>query len=93
MRLPKHWVPLIARKIVGDLLSMGLIENRIPLEKVIVYAEGLIMDELMVEDRVNEETREILKKYADQIERGKLDYRKMFELTKRKIVREKGLIL
>jgi hypothetical protein len=93
MRLPKHWVPLIAKKIVGDLLSMGLIETRVPLGEVIAHAEGLIMDELMVEDRVNEETREILKTYSDEIERGRLDYRKMFELTKRKIVREKGLIL
>jgi hypothetical protein len=93
MRIPKHWVPLIAKKIVGDLLSRGLIETKVPLGVLIADAEGLIMDELMVEDRVNEETREILKKYAHEIEKGKLDYRKIFELTKRKIVQEKGLIL
>ena len=93
MRIPKHWVPLIAKKIVGDLLSRGLIEAKIPVEELIADAERLIMDELMVEDRVNEETREILKKYTHEIEKGRLDYRKMFELTKRKIVREKGVIL
>jgi hypothetical protein len=46
------------------------------------------MDELMVEDRVNDEVREILKKYTGEIEKGRLDYRRMFELTKKKIVEE-----
>jgi hypothetical protein len=93
MRIPKPWVSLIAKKIVGDLLARELIEPRVPLEELITDAEGLVLDELMVEDRVNEEAKDILKKYAYEIEKGRLDYRKMFELTKKKIVQERGLIL
>ncbi len=93
MRIPRPWVSLIARKIVGALLARELIEPNVSLEELITHAEGLILDELTVEDRVNEEAREILKKYAYEIEKGRLDYRKMFELTKKKIVRERGLIL
>jgi hypothetical protein len=51
------------------------------------------MDELMAEDRINDEVREILRKHNSEIERGKVDYRKLFELTKRKIVKERNLIL
>ncbi len=93
MRIPKSWVPLITRKIIDDLLKKGLIESLLPVEVLISEAEKLIMDELMVEDRVNEEVRELLKKYTTEIEKGRLDYRRMFELTKKKIVEERGLIL
>jgi hypothetical protein len=51
------------------------------------------MEELAIEDRINDEVREILKKYTGEIEKGRLDYRKMFELTKKKIVQERGVIL
>ncbi len=93
MRIPKTWVPLIAKKIVGDLLARELIVSRVPLEELVADAEKLIMEELMVEDKVNDEVREILKKFAGDIEKGRLDYRKVFELTKKKIVEERGLVI
>lgn len=93
MRIPKTWVPLIAKKVIDDLITKGLIDSRGSVEELISETERLITDELMVEDRVNEAVREVLKKYAADIEKGRLDYRKMFELTKRKIIEERGLIL
>ena len=93
MRIPKTWVPLIAKKTVDDLLARELISSKVPVEALITEAEKLMMNELMVEDRVNDEVREILKKYTGEIEKGRLDYRKMFEITKRKIVEERGLVL
>ena len=51
------------------------------------------MHELLAEDRVNEEVREMLRKHNSEIERSKVDYRKLFELTKQKIVKERNLIL
>jgi hypothetical protein len=93
MRIPKTWVPLIAKKIGDDLLSKGLVESKVAKQRFLADIEKIIMDELMIEDRVNDEVREMLKKYATEIEKGRLDYRKVFELTKRKIVEERGLIL
>lgn len=93
MRIPKTWVPLIAKKITDALLAKGLIELRVSREQLLAETERLIMGELMIEDSVNGEVREILKKFSSEIEKGKLDYKKVFELTKRKIVEERGLIL
>ena len=93
MRVPKTWVPLIAKKIIDDLLAKDLIASKVPVEELTAGAEHLIMDELMVEDRVNDEVREILKKHAGEIEKGRLDYRKVFELTKKKIVEERGVVI
>ena len=55
--------------------------------------EASITTELSVEDRLNAEVREMLKSYADQIERGQVDYQKMFTMIKSKLVRDRGLIL
>jgi hypothetical protein len=84
---------LIAKKIIDDLIAKGLVASKVPVEELVAGAEQLITEELMVEDKVNDEVREILKKHAGEIEKGRLDYRKVFELTKRKIVEERGLVI
>ncbi len=93
MRIPKAWVPLIAKRIIDNLISKELIKPLVPIEKLLSDTELLLIDELSVEDRLNEEVRELLKNYALEIEKGKLDYRKLFELTKQKLVKERNLIL
>ena len=93
MRIQKPWVPLLAKKIVDHIVSKHLITSLVPHEKLISEAEDLILDELTVEDRINQEVRELLKSHAPEIEKGRLDYRKLFDLTKQKLVRERNLIL
>ncbi len=93
MRIPKTWVPLLTRRIIENLLEKDLIEPKIAKDRLIEESEKLILEELMVEDRLNEEVREMLKKFSADIEKGRLDYRKLFDLTKKKIVEERGLIL
>ncbi|MGB9822142.1 DUF507 family protein [Thermodesulfovibrio sp.] len=93
MRIPKSWVPYIANKIIENLLKKDMIEITVPKEQLLEEAENLILDELMVEDRLNEEVRELLKKYEAEIERDKLDYRKLFEMTKQKLVKQRNLVL
>jgi len=70
-----------------------MIEIMVSKEQLLQEAEQIILDELMVEDRLNEEIRELLKKYESEIERSKLDYRKLFEMTKQKLVKQRNLVL
>jgi hypothetical protein len=93
MRIPKSWVPILAKKIIGNLIAKELVRPKIPIEKLLVIAEGLMMEELMVEDRLSDEVRELLKKHESEIERGRMDYRSLFELTKKKLVKERNLVL
>jgi hypothetical protein len=93
MRIPKTWGTLLAKKIVDNIISKELVKPVVPLEKLFSGTEELLLNELTVEDRLNEEVRELLKKYAPDIEKGHLDYRKLFDLTKHKLVRERNLIL
>ncbi|GAB6183094.1 DUF507 family protein [Thermodesulfovibrio hydrogeniphilus] len=93
MRIPKTWVPYIAKTIVENLLKKDMIEPTVPQEQLLEEAEKLILDELMVEDRLNEEVRELLKNFEGEIEKGKLDYRKLFEMTKQRLVKKRNLVL
>jgi len=93
MRIPKSWTHLLAKKIVDNIISKELVKPPINLEKLFSETEELLLNELTVEDRLNEEVRELLKKYSPEIERGHLDYRRLFELTKQKLVKERNLIL
>lgn len=52
-----------------------------------------ITEELSVEDRLNAEIRTLMKTYTAEIERGNVDYQKMFTMIKKKLVAERGLIL
>ena len=93
MRIQKTWVPLLAKKIIENLISKSLIRPSIPVEKLFSEAEELILYELSMEDRLNEEVRELLKSHATEIERGRLDYRRLFDLTKQKLIKERNLVL
>ena len=93
MRIPKSWVPIIAKKIIDNLIAKELVRPNIPLDKLLQTAESLMMEELMVEDRLNDEVRLLLKKHESEIERGRMDYRALFELTKKKLVKERNLVL
>ncbi len=93
MRIPKSWVPVMTKRIIDNLTSKGLIEVTVSESELQAEAERLLMDELMVEDRLHEEVRQLLKKYESEIEKGRLDYKRLFDMTKQKLVREKNLVL
>lgn len=93
MRIPKTWVSLLTKKIIDNIISKNLVKPTVSLDKLLSETEGLIMDELSIEDKLNEEVRELLKKYTSEIEKGRMDFRKLFELTKHKLVKERNLVL
>ena len=47
----------------------------------------------MVEDRLNDEVRQLLEEHADKMAGGSVEYHEMFKLVKAKLVRERKLIL
>ncbi|HYQ47521.1 MAG TPA: DUF507 family protein [Thermodesulfovibrionales bacterium] len=93
MRIPKSWVPVMAKRIVDNLIAREMIKPKVPVEKLVEQADAILLDELMVEDRLNDEVRVLLKKHETDIERNRMDYRKLFELTKQKLVKERNLVL
>ena len=93
MRIPKSWIPLISKRIVDTLFSEELIVPDVDRGKLAGDIALLITVELSVEDRLNDEVREILKKFEPEIERGRLDFRRLFDMTKQKLIRERNIIV
>lgn len=93
MRIPKSWVPILAKKMADNITAKKLVRLTVTMDKFIANVEEIITEELTVEDRLNEEVRGLLKKHESDIERGRMDYRKLFELTKQKLVKERNLVL
>ena len=93
MRIPKTWVSLLAKKVADNITAKSLVKPTLPMDKFLLNVEEIITEELMVEDRLNDEVRGILKQHESDIERGRMDYRKIFDLTKHKLVKERNLVL
>jgi len=83
----------MAKRIIDNLIAKEMITPKIPVEKLIEQADAILLNELMVEDRLNDEVRVLLKRHETDIERNRMDYRKLFELTKQKLIKERNLVL
>ncbi len=92
VRLTPEEIQYISRKIVKTLVSDGKLEVDSE-ARVMDAIAGVITTELMVEDRLNEEVREVLIQHSGKIERENITYTEMFKMVKRKLAKEKGIIL
>jgi len=92
MRLTSDEVEFIGRKIVKTLVGEGKLEVDSE-SRVIGEIIKIITEELAVEDRLNEEVREVLLQHASEMERSNVAYTEMFKMLKKKMAREKGIIL
>jgi hypothetical protein len=93
VKLSKIRVAHLAEALVSRLIEFGHLEIVGNRKALIEALDQTMADELSVEDRLNAEVRELMKQYEEQIERGGVDYQKMFTMIKNKLVKERGLIL
>jgi hypothetical protein len=92
MRLTRDQVELLAQHIVRGLLREEHIAIDAPEPIIDAVAEVLTAD-LAAEDALNEEVREMLKNYADDISRGSLNYQELFRKVKSKLARERKMVI
>lgn len=93
MRLKKEMVQYIAQVMAKKLTERGYVTYEGNLRNLEALFTNVIIDDLSVEDRLNEEVRDILDQHQEKIDRGNIDYHKMFLMIKRKLVQERGLVL
>ncbi|MBC8412823.1 MAG: DUF507 family protein [Nitrospira sp.] len=93
MRIPQTWLPIMAKEIIKSLIARKLVECNESEDHVISMLQEIMLQELMVEDTLNDEVREMLQQYDAEIEKGHLDYRSLFEMTKKKLIRDRNIIV
>jgi hypothetical protein len=83
----------LSAELLSELVKRRLVRLKVSEEVALPLVEQAITVDLQAEDRLNEEVKEILKTYEREIEQGRADYKTMFDLVKKKLVRERGIIL
>jgi hypothetical protein len=93
MRITKEFIDTLSKRIVRSLIEKDMIiweETPNKLESIIV---AIVTEDLMVEDLLNEEVKTLLESKTEEYERSMMDYGRVFQMVKSKLVRERGLIL
>jgi hypothetical protein len=94
MLLAREFVAYLSRQLVKN-LSPSMIETVEP-QAVAETVSAVITEELEVEDRLNDEVRDILSQYSDYMRREGVSYQEMFRrikntlITQRKVIRAAG---
>jgi hypothetical protein len=92
MLLSRDYVAYMAGEITKRLVAGKMIET----ENAAVLTERMrvkMAEELAVEDRLNEEVREILNQHAEEMRRTGVSYQEMYKKVKGELARQRKLIL
>lgn len=93
MRLSKERVHHMSESIAARLQQEGQVAIVGDPKAFVEQIDRAIVEELSVEDRLNAEVRQLLKIYEQDIERGHVDFQRMFTMVKSKLAKERGIIL
>ncbi len=93
MRIQKELVDRIAHKIVAALIEGDYLVWEDHPDKLEAIVNEIITADLMIEDQLNDEIRQLIESRTKEYERDMMDYGRVFQMVKTKLVRERGLIL
>ncbi len=92
MIFSREYVGYLGRKTVQNLVDKKMIKTehfRLVEERI----TAALVDELMLEDKINEEVRVILDAIQDEMRRNGAEYGEMFKKVKQQLVRKYKAIL
>jgi hypothetical protein len=94
MLLNRDYVSHLASQVIKKLIEDQQIEIKEKDQNSVITRVRLrVMEEITVEDKVNEEVRNILTQYQDEMRRTGISYQEMFKKVKGQIARDRKLIL
>jgi hypothetical protein len=93
MRLSKEMIKHLADAIAANLESKGIVEYEVPKEAIAAKIIDVITENMLEEERLNKDVEKLLSSHEAEIARENMDYRKVFELTKQKLAKERGIVL
>jgi hypothetical protein len=83
----------MAATVIERLEAQGLLQIQGKTDLVVQQLEAAITTELQVEDRLNADVREMLKQFDREFAAGRADYQKMFSMVKKKLIKERDIVL
>ena len=92
MLLSRDYVGYMAKEVVKRLVAQKMIETK-NVEALTQKVRQVMAEEVTIEDRLNEEVREILARYSDEMRSTGASYQEMYKKVKGQLARERKLIL
>jgi hypothetical protein len=92
MLINRDYVSHMASEVVKRLVEGELIETKAA-DAVTQRVRQRMVEELTVEDRLNDEVRDILTQHQDEMRRTGVSYQEMYKKVKGQLARERKLVL
>jgi len=92
MLLSRDYVGYMAAEVVKRLQSAQMIETKAA-EAVTQRVRLAMQEEISVEERLNEEVRQILSDHSDEIRKAGASYQEMYKKVKQQLARDRKLTL
>jgi len=93
MKLRKNDIEGISKKLCRDLHGKEFVQILVNENEFIKIVTETIEKNMQEEVSLEESVKKMLEAYEPQFRSGELDYHKMFELTKKQLAKQKGIIL
>jgi hypothetical protein len=87
MALPKDYIPHFAAQLVKRLEGSGkvrVLDNAAAVSRV----QQVLLDDIAVEDKLNQEVRDVLEQYQERIRRDAISYQEMYKLVKKEVMKK-----
>jgi hypothetical protein len=82
----------MAKQVLKRLTTSGLVQLD-ELGYVTEVISRVMLDEVSVEDRINDEVRQILERHGEKMKQYGATYEEAFKVVKRQLVRDRKVIL
>jgi hypothetical protein len=92
MQFPREYVAYMAKQVLKRLSAASLVQFD-QSEYVNEVMLQVILDELSVEDRINEEVRKVLEQHDKEMKQYGATYDEAFKAIKKQLVRDRKVIL
>ncbi len=93
MKLAREQVERLTALVLDNLKKKNLITFKVPEEEVLNKMVGVFVADLAAEDELDREVDKILSDHSREMDTERVDHRRMFNMIKHKLARERGIIL
>jgi hypothetical protein len=86
-------IKYLSDAIAANLETKGLVDYEVPRDAISAKIAEVITADMQAEDKLNKDVEKILSAHEAEIAKENMDYRKVFDLTKQKLAKDRGIVL
>ena len=92
MRLSSEQIEILANRIDRGLAKRGYFDVD-DADEIELMVQDVMTEELRVEDKLNDEVRDLMREHMKKIQRADVEYHEMFKVIKARLAKERDIIL